>query len=329
MKLSLKKIVAPPLPLTILILSVAYLLWILLYFSGVSFSADRSGSSLPAFAGNLFPEKSLWPYLISFLLTGVNSILILLLNNRYNIIRTRTLMPVFIFNFLMGVWFQTHMFAKAHMALTLILASFYLFFGMYRNPNASGEAFTGSFLIGLSCFLIKPLVVLLPVFWIGFMMFQSFSLRTWLASLFGFLNPLIFYFAASFYLNPEALTVENLLSGLIPSFVITQLSIYEIIYLLSMIVVILISAGGLFPNLRNDSIQTRSRLSFLSFFSVCMFLVSIFSAADYKAIMPIVAFGYSLIFSHPLSLRHGNFFSILLLVFLLLNVAYIVSSLIF
>jgi hypothetical protein len=125
-------------------------------------------------------------------------------------------MPVFIFNFLMGVWFQTHMFVKAHMALTLILASFYLFFGMYRNPNASSEAFTGSFLIGMSCFLIKPLVVLLPVFWIGFMMFQSFSLRTWLASLFGFLNPLIFYFAASFYLNPEALTAENLLSGLIP-----------------------------------------------------------------------------------------------------------------
>ena len=100
MKLSLKKIVAPPLPLTILILLVAYLLWILLYFSGVSFSADRSGSSLPAFAGNLFPEKSLWPYVISFLLTGLNSMLILLLNNRYNIIRTRTLMPVFIFNFL-------------------------------------------------------------------------------------------------------------------------------------------------------------------------------------------------------------------------------------
>lgn len=328
MKLSLKKIIVPPLPLTILMLSAAYLLWIFLYFKGISFSTDRSGSSLPAFAGNLFPEKSLWPYLISFLLTGLNSILILLLNNRYNIIRTRTLMPVFIFNFLIGVWFQTHMFVKAHMALTLILGAFYLFFGMYRNPNASGEAFTGSLLLGLSCFLIKPLVVLLPVFWIGFMMFQSLSLRTWLASLFGFLNPMIFYFAAAFYFNPEALTAENQLSGLIPSFIITQLALHEVIYIAAMTVVILISAGGLFPNLRNDSIQTRSRLSFLSFFSVCMFFVSIFSPTDYKAIMPIVAFGYSLIFSHPLSLRHGNFFSIIFIIFIVLNVAYIAASII-
>lgn len=328
MKLSLKRIIAPPLPLTILLLSVTYTLWIFFYFNGISFSADRSGSSLPAFSGNIFAAKSILPLILSFVLTGVNSMLILHLNNRYNIIRTRTLMPIFIFNLLLGVWYQSQMFIKGHIALTLILLAFYLLFAMYRNKNAANEAFTGSFLIGISCFLIKPLAVLLPLLWIGFIMFQSFSLRTWLASLLGFINPLFIYFAFNYFFNPEVLTAENLATGLIPVFIIPQLPLHEIIYIAAMTIFILISAGGLFPNLRSESIQTRSRLSFLAFFTIGTFLISIFSPSDYKGVMPIVAFGYSLIFSHPLSLRLGNFFSIVFILFIVFNFAYIVSSLI-
>ena len=306
----------------------SYILWVIFYFNEMDSTTIVSEDALVSIV-NILPSNGFWHYFISFLFTGINTVLIILLNNRYNIIRTRTLMPIFIFNILIGVWHQTHIYVKAHFALTLVFAAFFMFFEMYRNKNASTEAFTGSFLISLGCLLVKPLFILLPVFWIGFVMFQSFSLRTWLASLFGFLNPLILFFAINIYFNLEVLTIDHFSSGLSPVLFVQNLSVHELIYTFAMLIIILVSSAGLFPNLRNDSIQTRSRLSFIAFFSIVLFVISIFNANDYKAIMPIVGFGFSIILSHPLSLRKGNFFSIVFILFVVLNLAFVLSKLLF
>ncbi|MBN2766215.1 MAG: hypothetical protein JXR27_07545 [Paludibacteraceae bacterium] len=326
MKLSLKKIVTPPLPATIAMIAAGYLLWIVYYVSGISKIPSQNTTDPILNVAYFFSSQSILPYIFNAALTLLNAILIFQLNNRYSIIRTRTLLPVIIFNLLVGVWFQTHSLTRAHITLTLLIGALYVFFDMYRNKNAAIQAFTGSLLIGIGGFFVKPILVLMPVFWIGFMQLKCFSLRTWLASLFGFINPWIFYFVVGYLINPDLLKITEHIKDFIPHFIFPSIALHEIIYITSLIIFIILASAGIIPNLRNDSIQTRSRLSFISLYTVAIFTITIFSATDYKALMLLIAPGYSMLFSHPLSLRFGNFYSIVFVVFLVINLAFVVSN---
>ena len=150
----------------------------------------------PIFLNHLFCQNTFTSNIISLSFTLLNAFLISQINTRFTIIRSRTFLPIIVFVLLMSSWNETHITNDSHIVLTLIIFALFFLFSTSRNRKASEYSFMGSLFISVSSILINPLVFLIPVCWIGLILFQSFSLRTLLASIFGAVTPWLLFLSS-------------------------------------------------------------------------------------------------------------------------------------
>ena len=324
MKISLKNFIVPSIPLAVLLVGACIALW-MTDFAGPFFNLPLvhqntlADNSIPFFSGN-----SLLVNILSLLITLLNSFLIAQINNKFTIIRTRTFLPIFCFLLLMSCWYPTHTALTSQVALTLFIFAVFNFFNMLRDNKASEQAFLGSLLISVSSLLINQFIFLIPVCWIGFVIFQSLSLRTFLASVMGTLAPWILYLSVVFLLNP-AENLQQMFSTILNfNFTFISFTLVEYIYAGLMVVILIISVVGVSTMSRSDAIHTRNKLNFLLFLLVSLAILSIVFMNQFVSFLPLIAFIYALLLSHPLTLSQNNFYGILFSIFCVLNLAFVV-----
>jgi len=326
MRVSLKNLIVPSIPLAVFLVGSCFVLWMSAYVGERYSSYSTQFTSKVEVLQSVFLPNSLLSNLVCFTLTLLNAFLIAQINNRFTIIRTRTFLPILIFLLLMGCWNDTHIMIDSHLGLTLFLFALFYFFNMARDRKATEQAFMGSFLISIASLLIHPLVFLIPLCWIGFMMFQSFSLRTFLASIFGVLTPWILYISVIYIIHPDFVfsTIFDLKANV--DFSISSYSIAGVIYSVSIGVIMVISIFEMYSITNSDAINTRSRLNFLLFLLICLIILSFIFIHQFISFLPIIALVYALLISHPLTLKQNNFNGILFLIFGLINIAFIISK---
>ena len=326
MKVSLKNLILPSIPLASLLILGFIGLWFSAYF-GERFAAPSTFTT--AFAHNIesyILPNTLLANILSIGFTLLNGFLLTQINNRFTIIRTRTFLPLFTFMLLMASWNETHIANSSHLTLTLIIFALFFFFSMLRNRNATEEAFMGSFLISVSSLFINPFIFLIPICWIGFIVFQSFSLRTFLASIFGTLAPWILFLAGK-YLFIGSFDLSHIFSitpNLIFNF--STLSLPVLIYSGVFLFFIVVSIVGVFSLSNGDAIHTRNKLNFMIMLLVFLILLALIFRNQFALFLPLIALIFSLLFSHPFTLKHNNFYGILFIIFCVLNLAYIISK---
>lgn len=326
MRVSLKKIIVPSIPLAVVLVSSCFVVWMSAYV-GARFSTSSAQSSvLVTSLQSIFLPNSLLGNIFCIAFTLLNAFLLVQLNNRFTIIRTRTFLPVLIFLLLMATWNQTHTVNGSQLALTLFILALFYFFNMSRNKKASEEAFMGSFFISVSSLLINPLIILIPVCWIGFMIFQSFSLRTFLASVFGMLAPWILYLSGSYLFNPgiDLLQYFSLYRNF--SFIISTGTLAELIYSSALIVIMIIGIIGMYSVTHSDAIHTRNKLNFLVFLLISLSVLALIFQDQFVSFLPFIALVYAMLISHPLTLKQNNFYGILFIIFCVLNLAFVISK---
>lgn len=327
MRVTLKKIITPSLSLSTLLIVASIALWLVVFSTTVVDSPVALGSPLSKVVENILPA-GLLTSITSLLLTLLNAFLIAQLNNRFTIIRNRTFIPVFVFLMLMSVAGQTHQLPGAHFALTLMLIALFVFFNMFRDKQASEQAFLGSLLIATGSLFIEPILLFLAVCWMGMIRFGSFSLRTFLASVFGGLVPWIFYFTIRYYFEPDLLWINTLFTGFETGFTLFGRPVNELIYLTCMTLIIITGLVGLYSNLHGDSIQSRAKLNFLTIILIFSFVFSIVFVNCYAVFIPFTLMAYAVLIAHPLTLKPNGFYAILFIVLVIINLAYLASNLI-
>ncbi len=327
MRVTLKKIITPSLSLSTLLIVASIALWLVVFSTTVVDSPVALGSPLSKAVENILPA-GLLTSITSLLLTLLNAFLIAQLNNRFTIIRNRTFIPVFVFLMLMSVAGQTHQLPGAHFALTLMLIALFVFFNMFRDKQASEQAFLGSLLIATGSLFIEPILLFLAVCWMGMIRFGSFSLRTFLASVFGGLVPWIFYFTIRYYFEPDLLWINTLFTGFETGFTLFERPVNELIYLACMTLIIITGLVGLYSNLHGDSIQSRAKLNFLTIILIFSFVFSIVFVNCYAIFIPFTLMAYAVLIAHPLTLKPNGFYAILFIVLVIINLAYLASNLI-
>ena len=327
MRVTLKKIITPSLSLSTLLIVASIALWLVVFSTTVVDSPVALGSPLSKAVENILPA-GLLTSITSLLLTLLNAFLIAQLNNRFTIIRNRTFIPVFVFLMLMSVAGQTHQLPGAHFALTLMLIALFVFFNMFRDKQASEQAFLGSLLIATGSLFIEPILLFLAVCWMGMIRFGSFSLRTFLASVFGGLVPWIFYFTIRYYFEPDLLWINTLFTGFETGFTLFGRPVNELIYLTCMTLIIITGLVGLYSNLHGDSIQSRAKLNFLTIILIFSFAFSIVFVNCYAIFIPFTLMAYAVLIAHPLTLKPNGFYAILFIVLVIINLAYLASNLI-
>jgi hypothetical protein len=326
MRLSLKKILVPSIPLAILLVAGCVAVWFSAYFGGRFSTLPTQDSFFLTNNQSFFQPNSLLSNIISITFVFFNAFLLGQINNRFTIIRTRTFLPIFIFLILMASWNETHAAIGSHLALTFIIIALFYFFSMFRNKKASEQAFMGSFFIGIGSLLIHPFIFLIPVCWIGFEIFQSFSLRTFLASILGTLAPWLLYLSTIYLLHNEInfSTVFNFDFNF--SFNFSNFTLPEIIYSVVLFIIMLISLSGMFSISKGDAIYTRNILNFILLLLISLFVLILIFRSQSALFLPVIALIYAILFSHPLTLKKSNFYVIIFLIFCLLNIAFVISK---
>ncbi|MEI6752947.1 MAG: DUF6427 family protein [Paludibacter sp.] len=320
----MKNFIVPSIPLAVLLVVVCILVWLSDYL-GVYFNlpivhqTDSVNNLVTVLGGN-----DIVPNSISLIITLLNAFLIAQINNRFTIIRTRTFLPIFIFLLLMSCWYPTHTALTSQISLTLFIFAVFNFFNMLRDNKASEQAFLGSLLISVSSLLINQFIFLIPVCWFGFIIFQSLSLRTFIASVLGSLAPWVLYLSTLYLLNPSENLFRLFSTNLNYDFNFTTFTLYQYIYTSSMAIILIISIFGLSYMSKSDAIHTRNKLNFLMFLLVSLAILSVIFINQFVYFLPLIAFIYALLFSHPLTLSQNNFYGILFTVFCTLNLAFFV-----
>lgn len=326
MKIKLKQLITPSIPLAVLLVVSCFLLWMSAYLGGRFATVSPIKSIAVGYLQSLLIPNTLLSNLLSFSFAFLNAFLITQLNNKFTFIRTRTFLPIFIFLLLLGSWNETHIVNGSHLALSLFILALFSIFGMYRNGRAVEQALMGSFLISLSSIIINPLIFLIPVCWIGFIMLQSFSLRTFLASVFGAIIPWILYLSVVYYLHPTIQILDFAKQNVISGFDITTYAMPNLIYASLLALIMIICLAGIFSSYSRDAIHTRSNLSFLVLILFAVTLLSIVFEQQSTSFLPFIALAFSFLAAHPFTLKQNNFFGILFLVFVALNIIFIISK---
>jgi len=326
MQISIKKIIVPSIPLAALLVVCCLAIWISTFLGGRFNTLPNQSTILVQNIQTIILPNTLLSNLVSLLFTLANAFLLAQINNRFTIIRNRTFLPIVIFLLLMSTWSETHASNGSHISLTLFILALFHFFSMSRDKKASEQAFMGSFLISVSSIFINPLIYMIPICLIGFMIFQSFSLRTFLAAIFGTVSPWIIYLSIRYLLFPDSFFLQAFM--VIPTIDLSLpgLSLPDLIYIGSITAIMIISLVSLFSLTHSDAIHTRNKLNFMAFILVCLLVLVALFRSQYVSFLPLIAMVYSILISHPLTLRQNNFHGILFWIFCFLNIAYVISK---
>jgi len=322
-KVSIKNFITPGIPLAILLVMSCFALWVITYFGGHFVTVSMQNNSVVVFLQSILIPNTILSGLTAISFTLLNAFLVAQLNNRFTLIRSRTFLPIFIFVLLLGVWNETHLVNGSHLALTIFIIALFFTFNMFHNRNASEEAFMGSFLISVSSLFINPLIFLIPVFWIGFIMLQSFSLRTLIASLLGTVTPWILTFSGQYliYSKIDFASVFSIQMNL--DFNLYTFTLVNSIYIASMAIILIICLAGMFSNYSRDAIHTRNKLNFIFLLLIAILILSIIFENQFSSFLPIIALLFSFLISHPFTLKQNNFFSIVFIIFCVLNISFV------
>jgi len=326
MRVQLKNLIIPSIPLAVLLVGSCVVVWMTAYVGARYSTISTEHTSISEGLEMILSPNSLVSNLVCLAFALLNAFLLAQINNRFTIIRTRTFLPILIFLLLLGTWNQMHMLIAAHISLSLFLFALFYFFNMVRDRKASEEAFMGTFLISLSSMLINPLIFIIPVCWIGFMIFQSFSMRTFLASVFGMLAPWLLYLSVVYMLQPELDFSKVFSLNANSDLSISAFSIAEICYAASIFIIGILSVIGMYTITGGDAINTRNKLNFLVFLLFSTLILSFIFRNQFISFLPLIALVYSMLMSHPLSLKQNNFYGILFIIFCLLNISFVISK---
>ncbi len=314
--------------MSVLLMLMVALVWFSDLFIQNTVLLNLQDKTLVSGVNGFFSKNLLLSNIVSLLITALNAFLIGQLNNKYTIIRTRSFLPVLFFVLLMASWHETHTIVVSHIALTLVLLSFFVIFSVYRNRAASEQAFLSSFLIALASIFIEPIILFIPLIWVGLLLFHSMSFRIFLATIFGLLTPWILYLSIRLYLQPDLDWILNIRDSFQLGLPVLGRPLNEIIYMAVLFVLSVIGLVGLSSNLNQDSMQTRSLINFNTWLLALSFVFSMLFVRQFFVFLPFIGVGLSILLAHPLTLKKANFYTIIFVIFIFINILFVVSNLI-
>ena len=317
MRIELKSIVKPSLAQITLYVFLGLVIWAVSYIG----SFYTNGVTFDELSAKLLDAELLWKNLLSIGLTFVNSALLFVLVNRFSFVNARTFLPTFVFALLIAVWQPSHEAFKSHIALFLFIYALFCFFDMPQT-QASEKTFLGSLLIACAGLFSNSLILIIPVCWLGFIVLRCFSFRIFLASILGVITPFLIYSAVLYAVSPtfDFQTLFNFDFSL--NFGIKELQLPTQLYIGLLFAVFIISILGTYADFYTQNNSVRRNINFILTLLVSFIVILNFE----KTLFPFVALCFSIFSSHIFSTKKNNFYSILFLVFIFINLAFIVYN---
>jgi len=317
MRIELKNIIKPSFAQITLYVFLGLVIWAVSYIG----SFYTKGITPDELLVRLFDTELLWKNAVSIGLTFVNAGLLFLLINRFSFVNTRTFLPTFVFALLIIAWQPSHETFKSHIALFLFICALFCFFNM-AEKEASEKTFLGSLLIACAGLFLNNLLLIIPVCWLGFVVLRCFSFRVFLASLLGVIAPLLIYSAVIYVVSPtfDFQTLFNFDFSL--NFGIKELQLPTQLYIGLLFVVFIISILGTYADFYTQNNSIRRNINFILILLVSFIIILNFE----KTLFPFIALCFSIFVAQLFSVKKNNFYPILFLIFIFINLAFVVYN---
>lgn len=324
MRVNLQKLNVPPLSVILLVYLLSAGIWFGSYFI---YQYPHPMSTKAGFiAEGIIPSTSLIAHIITFAIVIANSFILSLMNRKFSFIRTRTFIPSIIYLLLASTWLQMHGNYIGAAASFFILLSLFLSLEMYKNKRSFEHAFLASLLFSMACLLVPNYLFIIPVFFIGFFILKAISFRIFLASVFGFITPWIFYFSISFFFLDSANPTDDVVSFISDFKLLNYQNIPALVYIAILSSILVISAFQIINNSMKDSIQARNQLSFIFLLGYAIVVLTILRFNHYTSFSFVIIILFAIQIAYPLALIKNKLNPILFFVLLFFSLVFALST---
>lgn len=238
--------------------------------------------------------------LMLILLTGM-ALLLIQMNNRFNIVRIRTMLPAPLYILLVSGFIDMHVMHPVYFAAFFVLLAVYRLFSAFDQVKTYSPAFDSGFLLGVASLFYLNSAVLFPAFLIGVgILSRETKWREFMVCLIGFLLPFIFAFSYVFIIGgiPEFLKTLQLNAFTQVEKMKSNLPVLG--YLVFLLILILFGSAKILHQYDTKKVSTRK-------FFIVLFLLFLFAVLDF-ILVPATSLEIFVIAAIPVTFLLSNFF---------------------
>ncbi|WP_372947356.1 DUF6427 family protein [Mariniphaga sp.] len=250
---------------------------------------------------NLTIEIPILQIIIPFILIIGMALIMLQLNNKYNIIRIRTMLPAPLFILIVSGFSDLHTMHPVYFAAFFVLLAIYRLFSAFDEVKPYSPAFDSGFFLGVASLFYFNVFLSFPAFLIGLaVLSREPKWREFIVNAVGFFLPFIFAFSYVFILGKTPAFLETLEMNILTPVVNIKSKLPVLVYLGFLLVLILLGSLKLLHQYDTKKVSTRK-------YFIVLFLVFLFLLASFLLI-PSTSIEIFVIAAIPLTFLLANFF---------------------
>jgi hypothetical protein len=229
------------------------------------------------------------------------ALIMLQLNNRYNIIRIRTMLPAPLFILIVSGFSNLHTMHPVYFAAFFVLLAIYRLFSAFDEVKPYSPAFDSGFFLGVAALFYFNAFILFPAFIIGLgVLSREPKWREFIVNIIGFFLPFIFAFSYVFVFGKVPEYLETLKLNTFTSVGNLKSNLPVLGYLGILFILILLGTIRIVQQYNAKKVSTRK-------YFIVLFLVFLFMLISFTLI-PATSLEIFVITVIPVTLLLANFF---------------------
>jgi hypothetical protein len=260
--------------------------------------------------------------ILALVLFIILAFFILQLNNRFNLIRIRTILPATFFVIMAGGFTEIHALHPVYPGALFLLVALYRLFSAFDQNQPYSPAFDAGFFLGISSLFYFSIVAMLPAFIIGLgILSRDSRWREFAVLITGFFLPYIFAFSYAFYMEQVPAFLTNLSLNIVTPNPFFNINVP--LYFYMGFLILLTFLGSVKMIQLYDTRKVSTRKYFIVFFLIflCSLLGFFFIPATSKEMFIITLIPFTYLVSNYFVYLRSRIWGELLFSFLLLTVA--------
>ena len=223
------------------------------------------------------------------------------INNRYNFIRERTMLPALLFIVIVSGFTQMNVLHPVYFASVFLLLSINRLFSAFEQEKSLSPAFDSGFWLGVGSLFYLNTAVIFPALLIGIRIItRDYQWRKFVLVTLGFILPFLFAAAYAFYFDELSQWMNSLKINIITPNRHFEPTVQFVVYLSYIALLTIIGTAKIIQQYGTKKVSTRK------YFSV-FFLIFLFSVSGYVFI-PATSQEMLIIIAVPLTFLISNFF---------------------
>lgn len=213
--------------------------------------------------------------LSSTLVVGLLAFLAALINNKYLLIRQKTLLPSAFIILLFSSHPDFINMSGEYISAVLGLIMTSMLFLAYNSEKKQHVAFQISFMLALSSLFSFSSIVYLPILWAGLAMMRSFNFKVFIASLLGIFIvyfPIFSWYLLTNQVQELLLPITDTISGRIKEIPVISYTHKEWIIIGCSLLLLLVTISDNYINRHKDKIKVRNYFNLLFILTLYAFI---------------------------------------------------------